>query len=162
MTAGQIPVAATASTVTSSKPLAGAGAGITTGPTSSTSGDAVEYSGTSGQTADSGIAMPSAAGNATITQTIASGTATLGTASINSGQCATVVTVSATGVATTDNIMADFNADPTGTVGYEPSTGGMLTIVKYPTSGNVNFKVCNNTLNPIVPGAVVLNWRVAR
>src|ERR1700691_6306325 len=40
MTAGQIPVAATATTVTSSMPLAGAGAGITTGPASGvTSGD---------------------------------------------------------------------------------------------------------------------------
>lgn len=56
MTAGQIPVAATATTVTSSKALAGSGTGIVTGPTSSTSGDAVIYTGTSGQTADAGFA----------------------------------------------------------------------------------------------------------
>jgi hypothetical protein len=160
MTGGQIPVAATASTVTSSKALAGAGAGITTGPTISTNGDAASFSGTGGQLQDSGIAMPSAAGNATVTQTIASGTAALGTGAISAGACASAVTVSATGVATTDNIQADFNADPTSTTGYTP--GAMLTIVKYPTSGNVNFKVCNNTPNSITPSAVTINWRVVR
>jgi len=54
MTAGQIPVAATASTVTSSKPLAGSGAGITTGPTTTTTSDCANFSGTTGQIADSG------------------------------------------------------------------------------------------------------------
>lgn len=96
------------------------------------------------------------------TQTIASGTAALGTTSISSATCATVVTVSASGVATTDNIMADFNADPTSTTGYSPSSSGMLTIVKYPTANNVNFKVCNNTSGSITPGSVTLNWRVTR
>jgi hypothetical protein len=38
----------------------------------------------------------------------------------------------------------------------------MLTIIKYPTFGNVNFKVCNNTANGITPGHVTLNWRVVR
>jgi hypothetical protein len=96
------------------------------------------------------------------TQTIASGTAALGTSSIASGTCASTVTVTATGVATTDNIMADFNASPLSTVGYSPSASGMLTIIKWPTAGNVNFAVCNNTGAAIVPGAVTLNWRVVR
>jgi hypothetical protein len=96
------------------------------------------------------------------TNTIANGTAALGTSAISSGTCATVVTVTATGVATTDNVMGDFNADPTSTTGYAPSSNGMLTIIKYPTSGNVNFKVCNNTAASITPGAVTLNWRVVR
>jgi hypothetical protein len=95
-----------------------------------------------------------------MTQTIASGTAALGTALIASNACATVVTVAATGTLATDNVMADFNADPTGTTGYLP--GAMLTVVKYPTSGNVNFKVCNNTASGITPAAVTLNWRVVR
>ena len=56
MTTGQIPVAASSSTVTSSKPLAGSGAGITTGPTTTTNGDCVEFAGTAGQIADSGSA----------------------------------------------------------------------------------------------------------
>jgi hypothetical protein len=58
--------------------------------------------------------------------------------------------------------MADFNADPTGVTGYAPVTTGMLTIIKYPTSGTVNFKVCNLTSSSITPGAITLNWRVTR
>ena len=97
-----------------------------------------------------------------ITKTIASGTSALGTGAISSGACASVVTTAATGTATTDDIQADFNADPTSTTGYSPSSNGMLTIIKYPTSGNVNFKVCNNSGSSITPGAVTLNWRVVR
>lgn len=102
----------------------------------------------------------SAAGG--LTSTIASGTAALGTSAISSGACASAVTVSAANVATTDVISASFNGDPTGVVGYEPATAGMLTIIGYPTSGNVNFKVCNNTSSSVTPGAITLNWRVTR
>ena len=57
MVAGQVPIAASPTFVTSSMPLAGAGAGITTGPTSGvTSGDVTDYTGTGGQITDSGIA----------------------------------------------------------------------------------------------------------
>lgn len=96
------------------------------------------------------------------TLTIASGTSALGTAAISSGTCATVVTTSATGAATTDVIGWGFNGDPTATTGYQASTNGMLTIVAYPTANNVNFKVCNNTASAVTPGAVTLNWRVTR
>jgi len=98
--------------------------------------------------------------NTTAATSVANGTAALGTSAIASGICATVVTVSATGVLTTDNIQADFNADPTGVTGY--IAPNMLTIIKYPTANNVNFKVCNNTGSSITPGAITLNWRVAR
>jgi hypothetical protein len=54
MTAGQIPVASSASAVTSSKALAGSGTGITTGPTATTTNDCVIFSNTMGQIADSG------------------------------------------------------------------------------------------------------------
>lgn len=108
------------------------------------------------------IASTGAISCATCTVTIGHGTATLGTSAISSGTCATVVTVSASGVATTDDIIADFNADPTSTVGYQPSTSGTLNIIKYPTTNNVNFKVCNSTVSSITPGAVTLNWRVTR
>lgn len=94
--------------------------------------------------------------------TVASGTSALGTSAISSGACATVVTTSATGAATTDVIDWVFNADPTSTTGYQASANGMLTIVAYPTSNNVNFKVCNNTSSSVTPGAVTLNWRVGR
>jgi len=55
MTAGQVPIAATATTVTSSKSLAGTGAGIVTGPTFVSTGDVATFSGTTGQIGDSGI-----------------------------------------------------------------------------------------------------------
>jgi hypothetical protein len=93
---------------------------------------------------------------------IANGTAALGTGVINSGACSAAVTVSATGVATTDVIAVGFNGDPTAVTGYIPSTSGMLTIIPYPTANNVNFKVCNNTGSSVTPGAITLNWRVAR
>ncbi len=92
------------------------------------------------------------------TNTIASGTATLGTSSISSATCASVVTVTATGAATTDVVTAGFNGDPTAVTGYIPSTSGMLAIFVYPTSGHANFKVCNNTSSSITPGAITLNW----
>lgn len=114
------------------------------------------------QTSINGVTIPTAAGNATATQVIANGTSALGTGAISSGSCATVVTTTATGTVTTDDFMADFNADPTGVVGYQPSANGMLTIIKYPTANNVNFKVCNNTSASITPGAITVNWRVVR
>lgn len=104
----------------------------------------------------------SGAGFASFTQTIASGTAALGTSAISSGACASVVTVAGSGIATTDTITWTFNADPTSTVGYQPSANGMLTIIVYPTSGNFNAKACNNSASSITPGAVTLNWRVVR
>jgi len=95
-------------------------------------------------------------------QLIASGTAALGTSAISSATCATVVTVSASGVATTDVIQFTPNADITGVTGYAASTSGGLEIYPYPTANNVNFKVCNSTSSSITPGAVTLNWRVTR
>jgi hypothetical protein len=62
MTAGQVPIAATSSTITSSKALAGSGSGITTGPTSPTSGDIAVFTGTTGQIADSGQNIGSGSG----------------------------------------------------------------------------------------------------
>lgn len=103
----------------------------------------------------------SAAGG--VTGTIASGTAVLGTSAIGSGACATVVTVSATNVATTDTISFGYNGDPTAVTGYGASaTGAVLTIYPYPSSGNVNVKVCNSTSGSITPSAMTLNWRVWR
>lgn len=98
----------------------------------------------------------------TNTQTIASGTSALGTSAIGSGACATVVTTSATGTATTDVFGWGFNGDPTAVTGYAPAVNGMLTIIAYPTANNVNYKVCNNTSASITPGAITLNWRVTR
>jgi hypothetical protein len=97
-----------------------------------------------------------------VTQTIASGAKALATSAISSAACTSAQTDTATGTATTDTIMATFNGDPTGVTGFVPLTAGMLTIIVYPTSGTVNFKVCNNTGSSITPGAITLNWRVVR
>jgi hypothetical protein len=118
--------------------------------------------GPTGPAGPTGLVGPTGPPGSGGSATIANGTATLGTSAIASGVCAAAVAVSATGVATTDDIVADFSADPTSTTGYSPSASGMLAIVKYPTANNVNFKVCNNTAASVTPGAVILNWRVMR
>jgi len=99
---------------------------------------------------------------ATATLTIASGTVSLGTTAVASGACSAAYTATATGLATTDTIQATFNGDPTGIVGFIPSTNGMLAIIVYPTANTVNAKECNNTGASITPGAVTLNFRVTR
>src|SRR5215831_107397 len=113
------------------------------------------------------LVLPSPSGGGSLALIIASGTAALGTGAIGSATCATAVTGTATfgnvaNVLGTDVITAGFNGDPTGVVGYQPLATGMLTIIPYPTAGAVNFKVCNNTSASITPGAITLNWRVAR
>lgn len=55
MTSGQVAIAGSATTITSSKALAGSGSGITTGPTTTTGNDVMVASGTGGQIADSGV-----------------------------------------------------------------------------------------------------------
>jgi hypothetical protein len=111
-----------------------------------------------GVAAASAVALGGAGGLST---TIASGTASLGTSAVGAGTCSSAVTVAATNVATTDVVLASFNGDPTGVTGYAPGTG-MLSIVGYPSAGNVNFKQCNLTASSITPSALTLNWRVAR
>jgi hypothetical protein len=90
------------------------------------------------------------------TQTIASGTATLGTSPIAARNCTAVVTTPAPGVATTDAVSYSFNAAPSGAY----TTG--LFIQSYVTPGNVNFQVCNPTENSLLPPAATLNWRIVR
>lgn len=99
----------------------------------------------------------------TLGRVIASGTSALGTSAISSGAAATLITTSATGVATTDVITWGFNTDPNAVTGYDAkSTSGCLVITAYPTANNVNFLVSNPTAGSITPGALTLNWRVVR
>lgn len=109
-----------------------------------------------------GLTFPTAAGGAVVRQTIASGAKALATSAIASAACSAAQTDTATGTATTDVIIATFNGDPTAVTGYVPLTTGMLTIIAYPTTNTVNFKVCNNTSSSITPGAITLNWSVTR
>jgi len=118
-------------------------------------------------TASGTLTLPSPSGGGSLALIIASGTATLGTGAITSGTCAAAVNGTATqgsvaNVLASDVITAGFNGDPTGVTGYIPATTGMLTIIPYPSAGAVSFKVCNNTSGSITPGAITLNWRVAR
>lgn len=114
-----------------------------------------------------GFTMTWPGNNATLPQLVARGTVALGTSAIGSGACAGAVagTASAGNVAnilTTDTISTSFNGDPSGILGYQPLTTGMLTIMPYPTAGAANFKVCNTTNASITPAAVTLNWIVVR
>lgn len=126
------------------------------------SGHVIAASGANGVLQDTGIASPVAAGAATMTQTIASGTATMPTSAVAavSGSTITCVAaagnpISATGVATTDTVTWSPSA-----VESSPNTG--LIIRAWPTSGGVNFEYCNPTASSLTPGAETLNWRVVR
>lgn len=157
--------AATGTSVT----LTGAAPQVVLGANTTTLGSVKLFGNTSGDVtlspaavAGTATALTLPATSGTLTLNIASGTSAMGTSAIASAACATVVTTSATGTATTDVVTAGFNGDPTAVTGYIPLTAGMLTIIAYPTANNVNFKVCNNTASSITPGAITLNWRVAR
>lgn len=97
-----------------------------------------------------------------VPQKIATGTSVLGTSSISANTCATVVTTTATGTATTDVITYTPNADITSATGYGVGASDGLRIYPYPSANNVNWKVCNYTGSSITPGAVTLNWKVIR
>lgn len=87
---------------------------------------------------------------------VAAGTASMPTSAITSGSCASVVTVSATGVTTASVIQATPTADLSAVTGYTPAAS--VSIYVYPTTDNVNFKVCNPTASSITPSAATMNW----
>jgi hypothetical protein len=90
LTAGQVPIAATATTATSSKPLAGSGASIITGPASSEEDDVVVFTGDGG-TFDSGLNYAQICTTSTGCGTGSSFTATAGSlgTGVSSVTCAT-------------------------------------------------------------------------
>jgi hypothetical protein len=100
-------------------------------------------------------------------QLVASGSVSLAIASISSGACQTVTagsvnSAAASGVAATDVISFTPNGSIKAAAGFTPGTSGGLTVTAYPTSGYVNFDVCNWSQNSITPGAVTMNWQVRR
>lgn len=114
-----------------------------------------------GNTATRTVTLPDT--NFTVPQKIAASTATLATAEIASGSCATVVTATATGAASSDVLSWSFNTDVSGITGFDPVTTGGLSIYAYPGTNAANFKVCNPTASAITPSsAVTLNWNIIR
>jgi len=146
MTATQVAIAGSATTVTSSKALAGSGAGITTGPTTSVNTDCVQFNGTTGQISDSGGPCASASLSqcmATVTQTLGSTSATITFSSIPQ-TCHTLVfegqLLSTSGA--TDTVNMTLNGDTT-TTDYS-----WLALPGYPTFTPV-YSVATNGYAPI-------------
>lgn len=115
-------------------------------------------SGSTGATGPSGPSGPTGPTGPSLL--ITSGTAVLGTSEIASEACATAVTETATGAVAGDTITFTPTSDITTVTGYAPVIEGGLSIYPYAGTDNVNFKVCNPTLDPITPGAVTLAWMV--
>jgi hypothetical protein len=133
-----------------------------TGAATLTGGVLGVASGTGLATLTGGVLGTTAAPPGAVTGTIASGTTALATASIASGACGTIQTATATGAASTDVVIASFNARPSLVAGYTAATTGTLRVDVWLSTNTVNIEVCNNTQAAIVPGALSLNWRVVR
>ena len=73
----------------------------------------------------------------------------------------TVITITTTGVATTDVIDIGYNSTPVGKTGYDPTTDE-LSIRAFPGTDEINILVCNNTGAAVTPAAMTINWRVMR
>lgn len=100
--------------------------------------------------------------SSSITRTIATGTLSLPTSSLNSGAC-TTATATAIGASTTDVVTWSPSASWKAIAGYT-GTSGILTV--YPgvaTTNQINIDICNwtgSTINTI--GAASVNWAVRR
>jgi hypothetical protein len=84
---------------------------------------------------------------------IANATTTVGTTLISANTCTGSTTVSMPGVLTTSAFNFTPNADVSGVTGWG-SSGGLL-VDAWPTSGTLNYKVCNSTGSNITPGSSV-------
>lgn len=146
MTAGQVPIAATSSTVTSSKALAGSGAGIVTGPTTSVSTDLLSYTGTAGQTQDSGILSTN------VTQTTATPAANQICVYGSTAKTCTPTTTLPTAA------VPAFSGDVTNSSGSLATTVGKVNGAVIPASktvlgSNSSSQLVDNTGSVCVPGA---------
>lgn len=79
----------------------------------------------------------------------------LPTTAIAANTCTTPVAVPVTGVTTTMTFTHSWSGDPAAATGWG-STGG-LVINDWPTAGNYNWEVCNQTGSSITPGAISSN-----
>lgn len=120
--------------------------------------------GAASATSINGTPIPS---NTTLLQVIASGSLALATNSIASGACQAVSSgvnnATATGAdPTRDTVSFTPSASIKAITGYVPGTSGGLSVNAYVTANAVNFDVCNWTSSAVVPGAVVVRWKVIR
>lgn len=168
MTVGQVPIAATVSTVTSSKALSGSGAGITTGPTSATSGDIATFSGTTGQIQDSSTLLSSLAPTVSPAFT---GTPTAPTASggTNTTQLATTAFVQAaiaaagtgSGIVTYSGPSLTFS----GTLYFPIGGGGLSSSVESnvdidsPAATTIQSMTVQMSAAPGVGNSITYTWR---
>ena len=136
--------------------MAGSGAAIDTGPTSSTLHDCPWYTDTAGTTGDSGISCATAAG-------VAKGTITVGATTVPANGClptnTTYYTQALTGVTTSSALTWPTPPSGVGSItGFGPS-GSTLYFVIAPTSGTYNWQICNSSASPITPGSST-TWNI--
>lgn len=92
-----------------------------------------------------------------------SGEATMLTVAIGANACAaSEVSAPAIGVLSTDVVSMSFQSDPSTVTGYGSGAADGLVVYGYPGSDVVLFKVCNVTGTSITPGAMTINWQVAK
>ena len=149
MTSGQVGIAGSATTITSSEALAGAGAGITTGPVSgTTANDITTMNGTNGQVKDSGVSI-----TAIPATDIASG-------ALANGMAATTQTGgdSTTKLATTAFVQAAIAAAGTG-AGIVTYSGPSLTFSGtqyFPIGGGASSSSTETNVDIDSPAAVTI------
>ena len=98
-----------------------------------------------------------------VTHTIAKGTFTLPATSLAAYSCGSVTSIAASGVSFNDVVNCSPNTDPTvGWGSFGDSEGIVCVVHAYPTTGYVNFRVCNTTANPGSPPNLTYNWQVLR
>lgn len=98
---------------------------------------------------------------ATCTVTLCSGTITP-TGTLMTASQSSVGTATCSGLASTDNILCTFNANPFGVTGFVPATTGILTVACVPSTNTVTAYASNNTGGSLTLGSIVINYRVVR
>lgn len=165
MTAGQVPVAASSSSVTSSKALAGSGTSITTGPSSSSNGDIATFSGASGQIGDSGtvltslapIASPTFTGVTTVAGLVVSNNgATSGTLTLP-----TSLTIPANECGNTSLLLSSVTTASTIVASFSTATAYGVSLSTQAAAGVAWLYFCNPyTTNETIPSGTSINIRV--
>lgn len=96
------------------------------------------------------------AGNGTVSNTIATGTAAMPATLIGTQLCGSAQTVSSANVLAGDVVSVSYAA------AIPNAKDGLLNIVAYATSGVINIQYCNGTAAAITPDALTLAWTVKR